>query len=459
MEPRHLSRLQEEQMKAISETTVKMEQLEQFKQDYKCLQDRLRTLPDKLTHDVMVPFGKLAFMPGRLTHTNEILVLLGDNWFVERSAKQAVDIINRRIQELDSKLTDLKAQQKLLQPRLDFTSDLQAQMEGRGDIQEIIEEYDESKEKLWDEQHRKNVKKYKEEIKINSESQNSLERREDTQGSQERKSDRQKTDEYLWSRLDELERQEFRRGELRNMSAGEDEESEDQEQSPVKAGSNHPSLAERRVSWADLVKEEKVLQQELDDSSGEHTEDDDTDNEADNDGDDETTTPKKPVGKTITFTHSPTPFILPHQVSEGGDVTIHSPADIYKLYCPKSILKKTADSESVLDDNEKTESSVSNRPSVDMNKQAPHDGRSYTSHNEQQNVGLANSQSTISSMSATNKAFTGFVIEVSDLSPAATSTTETSSSCATSATAASTTQPPARRVSKFKASRQPHTTN
>jgi hypothetical protein len=51
--------------------------------------NKLETITDKTTHEVMVPFTKKAFMPGRLVHTNEILVLLGDNWFVERSAKQA----------------------------------------------------------------------------------------------------------------------------------------------------------------------------------------------------------------------------------------------------------------------------------------------------------------------------------------------------------------------------------
>ena len=44
-----------------------------------------------------VPFGSVAFMPGKLIHTNEILVLLGDNWFVERSAAQAQQIVQRRI--------------------------------------------------------------------------------------------------------------------------------------------------------------------------------------------------------------------------------------------------------------------------------------------------------------------------------------------------------------------------
>lgn len=45
-----------------------------------------------------VPFGELAFMPGKIYHTNDILVLLGDNWFVERSAKQASEIAGRRME-------------------------------------------------------------------------------------------------------------------------------------------------------------------------------------------------------------------------------------------------------------------------------------------------------------------------------------------------------------------------
>ena len=35
-------------------------------------------------------------MPGKLIHTNEIMVLLGDNWFAERSASQALEIVARR---------------------------------------------------------------------------------------------------------------------------------------------------------------------------------------------------------------------------------------------------------------------------------------------------------------------------------------------------------------------------
>ena len=45
----------------------------------------------------MVPINSMGFMPGRLIHTNEIMVLLGENWFAERSSKQAAEIVSRRI--------------------------------------------------------------------------------------------------------------------------------------------------------------------------------------------------------------------------------------------------------------------------------------------------------------------------------------------------------------------------
>ena len=37
-------------------------------------------------------------MPGKLIHTNEITVYLGDQYYAERSAKQALGILDRRRQ-------------------------------------------------------------------------------------------------------------------------------------------------------------------------------------------------------------------------------------------------------------------------------------------------------------------------------------------------------------------------
>lgn len=47
-------------------------------------------------------------MPGELIHTNEVLVLLGDNWFVDMSARNACQLIDRRLQGLFSPKISLK---------------------------------------------------------------------------------------------------------------------------------------------------------------------------------------------------------------------------------------------------------------------------------------------------------------------------------------------------------------
>ena len=59
--------------------------------------------------------GSKAFMLGQLVHTNEILVLLGDNWFAERSAKQAGQICQRRLIKCKDQLDKLREEKKLVQ--------------------------------------------------------------------------------------------------------------------------------------------------------------------------------------------------------------------------------------------------------------------------------------------------------------------------------------------------------
>ena len=43
------------------------------------VQNLLKTLPDKVSYPVMVPFGSVAFFPGRLIHTNECVVNIGQH--------------------------------------------------------------------------------------------------------------------------------------------------------------------------------------------------------------------------------------------------------------------------------------------------------------------------------------------------------------------------------------------
>lgn len=50
--------------------------------------------------DVQVPFGSAAFFPGKLIHTNEVLVDVGSGLMIECSAAHAQGMMTRRISEL-----------------------------------------------------------------------------------------------------------------------------------------------------------------------------------------------------------------------------------------------------------------------------------------------------------------------------------------------------------------------
>ncbi|XP_070186347.1 unconventional prefoldin RPB5 interactor-like isoform X3 [Littorina saxatilis] len=153
----------------------------------------------------MVPVGSLAFMPGRLVHTNEVLVLLGDNYFVERSASQAVDIVSRRLQELDTNLSSLQKQRELLMPRTQFTSDLiTTEIAGQ---KEIVEPFDEEKETVWRERHKEYLRQ------AGQARQKGRAACRENPGKEAGPTDRQ-----VWERLDQLELQESQRNELEGQS-------------------------------------------------------------------------------------------------------------------------------------------------------------------------------------------------------------------------------------------------
>jgi len=173
----------------------------EHRQAYQELGKRLQTLPDSLTQPVMVPFTSKAFMPGQLVHTNEVQVLLGDNWFIETSARHASDIVRRRIGECDRILGQVEQELKLAQGWVNQTHQAAGEEEGCVDIKE---EFDEKKEAEWKREHRRKVQKEK---KV------------------EDKADVNEED--LWRRLEELEVQE----ELEKQWGEEDDTSEESEES------------------------------------------------------------------------------------------------------------------------------------------------------------------------------------------------------------------------------------
>jgi hypothetical protein len=84
-------------LQALQKNVYTTEHWMKLRDEYVTLHSHLGILPDKLSHEVMVPIGSKALMRGKMLHTNEILVCLGDGWFVKCSAKEAAEICDRRI--------------------------------------------------------------------------------------------------------------------------------------------------------------------------------------------------------------------------------------------------------------------------------------------------------------------------------------------------------------------------
>lgn len=72
----------------------------------------------------MVPISKKGFMPGKLIHTNEVLVLLGDNWMIERSAKQSGEMIDRRLAGIEEHIKNLNEEKNKFVEAIKWTDSI-----------------------------------------------------------------------------------------------------------------------------------------------------------------------------------------------------------------------------------------------------------------------------------------------------------------------------------------------
>ncbi|XP_032105069.1 unconventional prefoldin RPB5 interactor 1 isoform X2 [Sapajus apella] len=218
-----VARLREEQEKVVTNCQEKIQHWKKVDNDYNALRERLSTLPDKLSYNVMVPFGPFAFMPGKLVHTNEVTVLLGDNWFAKCSAKQAVGLVEHRKEHVRKTIEDLRKVMKNFESRVEFTEDLQKMSDAAGDIVDIREEIKcdfefKARHRIAHKPHSKPKTSDTFEADI----------------ANDMKSKDLLADKELWARLEELERQEELLGELDSkpdtvIANGEDTTSSEEE--------------------------------------------------------------------------------------------------------------------------------------------------------------------------------------------------------------------------------------
>ena len=121
----------------------------------------------------MVPVGTKALMRGKLMHTNEITINVGDRWFIKKSAASAIQTCNRMIESnfqtnkyysfvflrivvtceyncfvgCNQNLAEYEKEMNLLSTNLEVPKDYE--IFASGDVQDIVEPYDEDEEKRW----------------------------------------------------------------------------------------------------------------------------------------------------------------------------------------------------------------------------------------------------------------------------------------------------------------------
>ncbi|RIA85239.1 hypothetical protein C1645_879424 [Glomus cerebriforme] len=273
MTPEQTQLYQAKLERVILNTSETLETWKNFEQDYKSLKDTLKELDHETEYKVMVPIGKLAFMPGKLIHTNEILAMLGDNWFVERSTKQAIGIVDRRIEMVNKTINDLETQLVNQRAKIGLTSDIldlaslqEAKLNEEGlPFVDIVEEYHSDDEKKQVKEKSTDVKDITEDTPKNTEDRfgylDELIKEEEEEEELRREnffeSDEEDNEEVEAEEDEDWEEDEEENDEIYSEEEYEEEEEEIKEESNVKHNkrvtfANQPSEAQEIRSPADI---------------------------------------------------------------------------------------------------------------------------------------------------------------------------------------------------------------
>ncbi len=123
---------------ALSHHRRELTNLLNLRSEYSVLGDQLQVLPQAISHHIMVPVGTQAMFPGKIVRTNEITVLLGDNYFVKCSAHHARGIVGRRLDVIERKIAAAEKQVQELQLRVAHA----LEMSSNEGVCEIMEPYE-----------------------------------------------------------------------------------------------------------------------------------------------------------------------------------------------------------------------------------------------------------------------------------------------------------------------------
>ena len=154
--PTRLNRAKQHYATRLQQLHADSTELSKLHASYKQLSAQLVTLPRRLRSAQRVPFGPLASFKGRLVHTNEWLVLLGGEWWLECTADRARRIAGDRLAEVERRQGRVGEEEKRVREWMEEGDKVLGEAGGRrmdeeegaeGDeIVEIKEEYREVEE-------------------------------------------------------------------------------------------------------------------------------------------------------------------------------------------------------------------------------------------------------------------------------------------------------------------------
>ncbi|XP_043464846.1 RNA polymerase II subunit 5-mediating protein homolog [Leptopilina heterotoma] len=190
----------------IQRNEEQIERYTNFQKQCETILEGLQILPLELSINCMIPIGKQALIKGKLKHTNEILVCLGEGYFVKYSAAQAIELTKRRIKRTQENLILLKSERDLLESRQNYPLSYGAFENNINE--ELVEHWSDQDLTNWRVQHRQKEKEYHE------------------KKSKEKQVNKNYplTEEELFQRLDELELEEELTDEYNRLHIDDDDE-------------------------------------------------------------------------------------------------------------------------------------------------------------------------------------------------------------------------------------------
>ncbi len=100
-------------IKALDRNAAETVRWTQYKEQHETAKANIKEFQKSLEVDIMVPIGSKALMPGRLYHTNEIVVSHSGTYYSKCSAHKALEICQNRLNVAASRLEALEAEANL----------------------------------------------------------------------------------------------------------------------------------------------------------------------------------------------------------------------------------------------------------------------------------------------------------------------------------------------------------